>query len=510
MTEGVAPESTSWTGHRPGRLIALGFDAANALQLTPVTTDCRRLSWSGGTLQQSVDAEAACATVFAGAVTVETHPTATPPEGRKTYRATLGLGARAQYADGLNGWCARLRVRGRCPTGGAASLSPEVTARATLLLPPAPPTVLQPAMAALPFSTYPDALGNSYYSVDLRDLLSPADRAAGAYVRLYLARLGALTDTPGSFVEGETVIDPPGLRALARQSRGRFALVTDPPEAFDPAHPQVDIRVPGDIDEVYVAAVLGASGLLQAGDWQGAAFLPFRTPPLRALPLLEWQTAAARAEGGAIRATLALAARFPEPLPDPTRLPLLQLFRQSLSDGTGQPRFLRTLAAQSTAPGAERPVVTFQSVDDGLLDWQRYAYAAQLLAYAPGRGQHIKVGGRVSQSLVAPWAGTRDPLEGAALQVAADPQGGFLLDLTLAPGDFDLDVEKRPNSGGRTLASGRIEAGRLFLPTGLTGTLTLGPSVTLRIADPDSAPGLYRARLRFRQALTVSREAHTP
>jgi hypothetical protein len=510
LTEGVAPGATTWAGTRPGRLIELGFDASNALQLSPVQLGCRQLSWSGGSLDHQPEVEAVCAAAFAGGVTVEPHPTATPPPGLKTYRLSLGLGARAQYPDGLNAWCARAQIRGHCPHSGALKQSPEVAVRATLLLPPPPPAVIQPEIAALPLSTYPDALGTSYYSVDLRTVLSPADQAAGAFVRLYLARLEALTDAPGDFVQGGSVIDPPGLVALARQSRGRFALVTDPPEAFDPDRPQADIAVPGDLEEVYIAAVVGTSGMLKSGSWQGAAILPFRTPPVRPRPLLEWRVAGAEAQGGAIHATLALAARFSEPLPDPTKPPAVQLLRRSLSEGGRQSRFLVTVQGQSDDPTAAHPEFRFDTVDEGLIDWQRYEYAAQLLVFAPDRAQYVKTGGRETRAVVAPFAGSRDPLEGASLQVSANPAGGFFVELTLAAGDFDLSIEKRPDAGNARTIAGRIEAGSLFLPAELPGTLTLGPSYALRLVDSDPAPGLYRVRLRFRQALTVSREARTP
>ena len=79
-----------------------------------------------------------------------------------------------------------------------------------------------------------------------------------------------------------------------------------------------------------------------------------------------------------------------------------------------------------------------------------------------------------------------------------------------AAGDFTVELEKEPDSGIATVRRARIEGGVLYLPEGLTGTLTVGATCELRLVDPDPAPGLYRLRLRFGQALSIGREANTP
>jgi len=512
LTEGVAPEATSWSGTRPGRLVELSFDAATlALQTTSVQQSCLRLGWTGGVLDRLPETETTCTATFPGQASVSLNASAVVGTGRKGYRMTLSLGSRTQYPDGLNAWCARPRVRGVCPTSGRVLHSPEVTVRGTLMLSPPPPQVMQPPIEALPLSTYPDALGTSYFNVNLRDVLNPADQTDTTLVKVYLARLEALTDHPEDFVTADDVIDPPGLISLARQSRARFSLVSDPPEVFDPHAPHTDIAVPGELSEVYVAAVQGANGLLETGSWQGAAFLPFRTPPLRPLPILDWITTGIEATGGTLRGTFSVAARFPAPLPDPAMPPFLQLFRRDLSAGQTQARFIDAAVGQSDDPGAARPEYLFDLTDDGVADWRRYEYAVQLLDFAPVRGQRIKVGGRVTRQIGAPSTGTRDPFATpTAVTVATDPGGGFIIDLDLAPGDFTVELEKVPDQGNATTRQCRIEAGRLFLPAGLGGILTTGQTCNLRLIDADTAPGLYTVRLRFGQSLTVSQDARTP
>lgn len=512
LTEGVAPEAASWTGTRPGRLVELGFDPVSLeLQTAPVQQSCLALSWSGGVLQRTPDGADVCAATFPAVAAVAPLALTTLDPGRRAYRMTVALGTRGLYPQGVNAWAARLRVRGRCPRSGHIVHSPEVVARAELLLPAPPAPVTQPPVAALPLSTYPDALGKSYFSIDLRTLLSPAHQAPDTLVRVYLARLEAMTDQPGNFVEGETVIDPPGLIALARLSHGRFALVSDPPESFDPNRPHVDIEVPGQISEVYLAAVQGADGVLESGSWQSAAFVPFRTPPLRPLPLVEWTLAEIAAGDSSLTARLAVAARFPEAMPDPTRPPILQLFRRDLSTGQAQARFVTVAEGQSADATAAAPVYTFAMEDGPLAEWHRYEFAVQLLAFAPWRGQHVKIGARVPRELAVPAGGLADPFaDPTAVTVTAGAAGGFEIAAAFAAGDFTVELEKEPDTGTVTVRRARIEAGRLVLPTGLTGTLTTGATYDLRLTDPDPAPGLYRVRLRSGQALSVSREARTP
>ena len=512
LSEGVAPEEASWTGTRPGRLVELGFDPVSlALQTVPVQQSCLALSWSGGTLNRTPDAADVCAATFPGMAKVAPLALTTLDPGRKAYRMTVALGTRALYPQGFNAWAARLRVRGRCPRSGQIAHSPEVVARAELLLPAPPAPVTQPPVAVLPLSTYPDALGKSYFNIDLRTLLSPAHQTPETLVKVYLARLEAMTDQPGDFVEDETVTDPPGLIALAKLSQGRFALVSDPPESFEPNRPHVDIEVPGQISEVYVAAVQGADSVLESGSWQSAAFVPFRTPPLRPLPLVEWTSAEAATSDSSLMARLRVAARFPDPMPDPSRPPILQLFRRDLSTGQAQARFVTIAEGQSADATAAAPVYTFAMAVGPLAEWRRYEYAVQLLAFAPWRGQHVKIGPRVSRELTVPAGGLADPFtDPAPVTVTAAVAGGFEITASFAAGDFTVELEKEPDSGAASVRRARIEAGRLLLPQDLTGTLTPGATYDLRLTDPDPAPGLYRVRLRSGQALSVSREARTP
>jgi hypothetical protein len=513
LVDGVAPEATTWSGTRPGRLVELSFDPATlVLQTAPVQQSCLRLSWLGSTLQRQPDVGAACTAAFPGIASVAANANAAVGDvSRKGYRMVLGLGARSQYPDGINGWCARLRLRGVCPNSGRMLHSPEITARATLMLSPPPPQVVQPPIVALPLSTYPDALGNSYYNVNLRDVLSAVDQTANTLVKVYLARLDALTDTPGTFVDDGNVIDVAGLLALARQSRGRFSLVSDPPEAFRPNAPHTAIPVLGELSQTYVAAVLGANGMLETGNWRDAAFLPFRAPPLRPLPLVDWDLAEIAVNGPTLRARFAVTARFPAPMPEPAQPPRLQLFRRDLSAGQSQARFVATAVGQTDDATAANPVYEFELADDGAADWRRYEYAVQLLEYAPGRGQHIKTGGRLTRQIGAPSTGSRDPFAGATdLTVTLDPGGGFAIETDIAAGDFTVELEKVPDQGNPATHRCRIEAGKLFLPAGLQGALSTGATGTLRLVDPDVAPGLYRLRLRFGQSLTVAREERTP
>ena len=511
-TAGIAPESASWTGTRPGRLVELGFDPASLALLTmPAQQSCQALSWSGGALQRTPDGATACAATFPGTVEVQPLAVTTLAPGRKACRMKIALGVRSLYPQGFNAWCARLRVRGRCPHSEQVLHSPEVVVRSELFLPAPPPPVTQPPVGVLPLSTYPDALGKSYFNMDLRSLLSPAQQNSDTLVKVYLARLEAMTDQPADFVDGETVTDPPGLIALAKLSQRRFALVSDPPEEFDPNRPHVEIEVPGQISEVYVAAVLGADAMLGTGSWKSAAFVPFRTPPLRSMPLVEWTSAEVEAGSSELTGRLAVSARFPEPMPDATNPPIVQLFRRDLSTGQTQARFVTVAQGQSTDPTAANPIYTFAMQDGPLTDWHRYEYAVQLLAHAPWRGQHIKIGTRVPRQVVAPAGTLLDPFaDPTALAVTADAAGGFEIAAAFAAGDFTVDLEKEPVGGTATVQHARIEGGELFLPTGLTGTLTAGPSYDLRLHDPGAAPGLYRVRLRFGQALSVSREVRTP
>ena len=58
-------------------------------------------------------------------------------------------------------------------------------------------------------------------------LLGPGDQSSDTLVKIYLARLEAMTDQPEQYVQGEMVIDPPGLIALAKQSGWQFETLNE-------------------------------------------------------------------------------------------------------------------------------------------------------------------------------------------------------------------------------------------------------------------------------------------
>ncbi len=510
LLDGVPPDQTEWTGTRPGRLIELGFDAALALQTGAVTQGCLDLSWSGGVLQRAPTTSDVCAAAFPDTAQVEPLQLTALDADRSAYRMTVGLGERSQYPAGFVGWTARLRVRGRCPRSGAIVHSPETTVRADLFLPSPAPPVVQPPVEALPLSTHPDVLGSSQFTLDLRTVLGVADQTADTLVKVYLARLDAIADRPEDFVHGETVTDPPGLIALAKLSKRHFTLVSDPPESFDPDRPHVEIEVPGRLSEVYVAAIQGADGVLSTPGWQHAAFVPFRTPPLRPLPVVEWTAAEVTTAEGSLTSLLGVGVRFPEPMPDPLRPPIVQLFRRDLSTGQSQARFVAVAEGATSDPGALRPEYSFAFNDGPLLARHRYEFAAQLLAHAPWRDQHVKIGGRLARTVAAP-ADAVDPFsETDPLLVTARAGGGFDLRASFAAGDVDIELVKEPDAGDPTVQPCRIEGGELLLADGMQGSLTTGDVYLLEVADPDSAAGLYRVLLRAGQSLTTSREARTP
>jgi len=515
ITEGVSPADTTWSGSRYGRQLELGFNPADrSLQTSPVTESCRELHWVGSTLVRSAAAESSCSPYFSGPAKVGSEvydALSTSETGLYTYRAELPVGSLWQFPTGLNAWCARLRVRGTCPLDGTTKHSIEVCTRATRMITPPPPEVVQPPLQQIPLSTYPDAFGNSYFGIDLRPFLLPADHDTRPLVRIFLARLSRLTDNPGALVQNGVLSDPTGLISLAKGARLRFSLLTDPPHEFDPDCPRFDVQVPGELEEVYIVTVTGCNEYLEEGSWQNAAFVVFRTPTPRPAPIFRWVEARPHVDGGGLRCAHSLVAQFAAPIPDPAQPPRAQLFRQNLSTRASHADYLQTVTGTLAAPAAAAPEYVFQFTDDTLDDWNRYTYQAQLLEYATHRGQHVKTLPLLVRDLATPWSRTRDALgPGDTMSVAAGPGGGFVVSVECAAGDFDFSLTKIRADGSRGAIRGRIERGQLYFESTGTATLDVGPRYRLRFEDPDPAAGTYTFRLMFGQQMVWAKKAVTP
>jgi len=507
------PDDVRWAGSLIGRQVSMAYDASGErLDLTP-STSCQLAVWSGDNLDLSGIAESSCSLNFPSGVSVIQESEAGLPDslaGLQAFRLSVPLGARGLYPTGTNAWMVRGEVIGNCPIDDTPLNSAIAVSKATHFVRPDPPPIQQPVISRLPLSTRADHLGKSYFSIDLRDFLASSEQRDDALVKVLLVRLDKLTDRPEDFVVDGNVLDMDALIGLARGLKDRFRLLSDPPERFNRTQTRVDVPVSGNLEAVYLIAVVGTTPFLEESPWRAAGITAFRTPPIVTAPNLSWETARIGLQHRGFSIEHKIIARFSEALEDPTQLPKLQVMRRSLSVSGQAAQYLDTVEGTSENPLAAEPIIHFTISDREVQSWQRYEYSGQLLVFISDRNQRVRVGEPVRRLIDTPWDRVSNPFERFVEPLLVTPHvdGGFALEANFEPGEFELSIQKVTDTGVQPRVDTAIRGAQVKDKE----RFELDPQsiYTLRFHDDDTEPGTYVLRLALGQQRIWSTRAETP
>lgn len=496
--EPAPPETTTWPGIQMGRLLRIGFGANAELDLSSLASACLQLQWNGQTLSRLPYAEAGCAEQFPPVAPViepidlPALPYATT--GYRSYRLRIAVGQADAMAPDAYRWCIRLRIQGRNPETSATLYSAEPCAAADWLIPPPPPAVVQPETAAIPVSSYPDTLGNSYYMLDL----SVFGLAEGSLANIYQARLDRITETPETLVAGNCLLDRAAFLQAARANKQPFELLTAEPVTYRSADRFYSVAAPGDLRHYYVLAVTGTTPYLQERKWSDAAFVLFTTPEPAALPALH----IARVEPFTIAGQPRVRLEYTIPAAGwdgTTYPPKVQIMRRDLSINSAS-----AYVGEATAEtgDADPTRLLFRFVDTAVRDWHRYEYTATLLVCPDGGDSYLRSTAVVRCQALTPWGGIATPWSQSDSLRVDSTVYGYRIATTFDAGEFDLVLSQILPHGGIRRIHGSVREGVVHGLGNLDHELTvirvgLRNRYQLTIQDTSNESDAYTLRLSY-------------
>lgn len=499
-SDSLPPDQIQWTGSIPARRLMIPYASDQSLNLSKIQRTCMTLDWKGGRLNYRGALESVCTTEFPVATPViePVDPPSMPyaDTGYRTYRLQMAVADPKALKPDAYRWCARLRVRGRCSGQSFYYLSDQPCVTGEWLITPAPQPPLQPPLETIPVSTYPDRFGDSYFSIDLAQFVSP-----GALVNVYLARLDRLVPALEAVVSGTTLLDEAALLQAARATKQRFELLTQSPVEYTAENRFYAVQVPGNLRQYHVAAVVGTNQYLQEHAWGQAGVVLFTTPAPIPLPVLTLASVEplARIYPTSYYPGVKLAYTVPaEDVPDPAHPPKVQLLRRDLSSGNPNAGYAGQATGVLLEPTGGDPVYHF-AFTNRVTDWHRYEYMAYLLLYVPGRDEYVRSGEPVRCEVIAPSAGYSSPLfENRTIHNYAG-EGWRDLQITFAAGDFDFSFSKVLANNSIHRMHGSIRSGRILgLPSDIC-TLEIVPvferyeyQLHVRDYNPEDRPYTFR------------------
>lgn len=504
---------TKWTGSLPGRKLDVTATPDHDLSFPPIANSCVSLSWSGDSLVRASAPETVCSAEFpaANAVLEPIDPPAMPFEetGLRSFRLRVPVGRLTTLEPDVYRWCGRLRVKGRNPETGETLYSAEPCVAAERVIPPPPPQPSRPITAGIPSATFPDTLGDSYFTLDLNEF---QPLATGQMVNVYLTTLDRLTETPETLVDGDRLLDVAAFRDLARSSRRPFELLTQQPLEYKPATRFYPIKVRGDLRQYHVAAVVGCNPYLQEQPWTNASIIPFTTPEPLVAPKLRYEEARPYVNKGLPTVALTFSVPVSGSLANAPQPPKIQVLRRDLSSGRNALAFVADPAGVMETTGDGESVYRFRCIDETIADWRRYEYQATLLVYAASAGQHLKSGDAAVCTVGAQWGGVRKALDESDT-ITAEPPAPEWQDVTVefASGEFDFSLTKVHEAAQVSRIEGQLRGGSLAVTNGAAEgsrlhVLESGRRYKLMLRDPNPGDGEYTFRLSFGQSITWSKK----
>jgi len=509
------PGEVHWVGTRLARKVEIPIAADHSLQLGDVTESCLSLEWQGSQLQRLPVASDACGIEFPDL------PSQVDPRdpsamslaetGYRTYQLRIAIGDPGALTPDQYRWCTRLRIQGRCSESGAELFSGESCVANDWLITPPAPLPVKPIPQQIPVSTYPDLLGDSYFTLDLASF----GLSHGDMVNIYQARIDRVVATPADYVIDSQLHNANAFIQEARFSKRRYELVTPEPVEFRADKRFHSIKVPGNLRDHYVLAVIGTNQYLQERDWANAAIVLFTTPDPAPRPRMNLLNAEPIVESNQSKARLTYSVDA-APFADPANPPRIQVLRRDLTANQRHAIFVGEAVGAPDLAADGSAIYLLQFTDETVLDWHRYTYESTLLVYAAQLDQYLKAEEAVTCDLVAPWNGKKDPFGGfAMLGVGSTSLSWQEVQAQFEGGEFDFALTKVLDDGSTVRAAGALRNGEVVGLDPDAYTLAIEPGPTrclyrLFINFPSVQHGRYTLRLTFGQKTWTKREISLP
>jgi hypothetical protein len=502
------PCQVEWAGTQVARNITIPVAGNHSLELNNAVESCLNLTWSASGLQRSSVAENACSEFPDVPLQIDLiDPSAMnlADSGYRTYQLRMAIADLSTLTPDQYRWCTRLRIEGRCMETNAVLHSDESCVTDDWLVTPPPALPVKPIPQEIPVSTYPDLLGDSYFTLDLASF----GLNQGDMVNIYQAGVDRVIGMPANFIIDNQLQNVSEFEQAARITKRLYELVTPQPIEFRSDKRFHSIKVPGNLRDYYVLGVIGTNQYLQERDWSNAAVVLFTTPdpaPLPRLNLIDVEPVV-KSNQSSVRLTYDVdAATFT----DPDNPPRVQVMRRDLTMNQRALRFVGETIGTLEAAEDGSSVYRFIFEDDTALDWNRYIYESYLLVHIAQQGQYLKADTPVTCDVVAPWNGINNPFDNAPELTIGNPISMKQeVKAQFACGEFDFSLVKLLEDDSTVRESGAFRNGQVIGVDLDDITLDIDPAkseYSLTYNFPNIENGSYTLRLTFGQMTWTKRQ----
>lgn len=512
------PLKANWVGNRYGYKYTFEYknNSRNDLHLAVANKECVQLSWIDEQLNSNATTHSICETLFDGHAPVLTIAEEDSISSRQiNYLLQHPLGPDEDWEYGKHKWVVKMHVNGECPNGHIHISKPvSVSTQYRKIVPP--PVLQQPPLDLVPTSTFPDKAGQSFFTIDLSDVVTSGE----PMLQLYKTTLTQLTDELEEYVsgdyfaqhptiiDGQTIMETDGdllMLELAKQKETTFELINTKPYLYSHDKRFYDIAVDGNAIRYHVIAVTGVNEQLQRADWSRTVFYIFKTPEAPKGHFLDIvSTTPGITETKLPKVDLLFSTDLPQ---RENHAPTIHIMRKDLT--TKKNEFLQQVEgvwSESTNR------YEYDYSDDTVENWRQYEYQVQQLTYSDQNEVYLKT----NQKLQFP-IGISGHSSFAPIQTETEPTyqelSGQQLEITyqLTPGDFNIVFRTYLESGDVSTFKGKIQHGVLTMEDVIDADYTIistNDIATLKITISIPEALMYSLRVGFGSHFWIQKLNH--
>lgn len=501
----------SWAGQKTAKVFAITYNAAGThLNTAALTQHCNQLSWTGDTLNRASANTALCNAAFSNNAPVLSEIDAPAfslaTTGFRTYKLSWNIATKSALPPKTHQWASRIRVKGFCETSGKTLYSQEPVVTASITITPPPPPVQQPLLNNIPESTFPDAKGDAYFTLDFNDFIPPGDRASKPMVRVYMVTLDKLFEDNSTVVDHNVLLEEALFITRAKTSKLPYKLITTNPIRYSANTRFLDLKVPGDLEAYHVVGVIGCNAYLEEVSWLESGVLLFKTPAPVKIPQLQFVVADPFTIADDAKIALEFSTKFTSNLPDIAQAPRIQIFKRNATLNSPNATFIDTIEGVLDPNSASGTATySFDYLDEAILALNRYEYEAYLLVFSEKHGHYIKADRPTTCTTIGPvneQLSFSDAIETPNVVFAPDKT---TISFEFDAGEYEFSLTKKLNDGSTQRHTGKIRHGVLLFDA-FKAQLVVNARYNLIFEDPDTAIGIYTLRVSYGQLFTWTKK----
>jgi len=505
-------DAIQWAGNKIARGVTVSYGGTpHYPDTTTAVLNCKSLNWAGSNLIWT-DAGNSCDASYPSSpfsfVIFVTNTMIEADTNFRTFKLRIALGEVNSLGAGDHRWCARIRIAGHCD--GVLKYSKESCVGIKHKIVAPPPPVVQSPVSIIPESTFPDKLGDSYYSINVAPFIPTPVVGSPSMVNIYRIDLESLTDDISTLVEDNLLLagQMPNLLDIAKASQMRYEKINDKPIEITSNPEFYRIKVPGNLETYHVVGVVGCNPEREESAWENAAIILFKTPKAVPVPKLRFIAAKIKQQSdGTLAGDVDFKANFETDVTGGIPVPKILLFRKDFH--TNKSAFV---GEKIGVWNATELAYNFPITDTTPKSWHKYAYEANLLIGAEKHGgKFVKSKQKAIGEALAPGASGSIPLDDSFTSSISGTATGFELSVEFLLGDFNISISKLNENLETQRYIGKINKGIL---TGLNddAVLTVLPSGNYQMVwnDNDNTTGTYTIRISRGQQIPWSIKLQTP